>query len=105
VVTPKKRIHPRVAYDSMPSARREVLLVLGTAEELSTPEVADGIGLPTTTATRVLEDMTALRIVHRSAGAGGLGRAHRWSLGAKGRELWEGADSNAPRNVGTLEKS
>jgi DNA-binding IclR family transcriptional regulator len=99
------RMANRVAYDSMPPARREALLTLGTAEELPIPDIADQIGLPTNTAVRVLEDMAALRIVDRAAGRGGPGGAHRWSLAPHARELWEAADANEPRNVGTPQKS
>jgi hypothetical protein len=84
----------RVADDSVPPARLRTMHLLGTTEDLSTPEVADGLGLPTTTTARILEDLTALQVAEREAGGGGPGGAHRWRLSNDARDLW-----NATRNV------
>jgi hypothetical protein len=86
----------RIAQDSMPPSRRVVLGTIREAtEELSTPQLADLVGLPTTTTSRILEDLAALGIVARSAGTGGPGGAHRWSLGIRAADLW-GAVPEAP---------
>ncbi len=97
----------RVAADSMPPTRREAVSLLLAAGELTTPEVADGLDLPKTTTERVLEDLTALKLVERQAGAGGPGRAHRWHVSEKAAELWKHTEVgvNDPRNVGTPEES
>lgn len=79
----------RIAADSMPPVRRAVLGALRSSPERSTPGVADDIGLPTTTTTRILEDLAALGILERLAGPGGPGGAHRWSLGVRAADLWD----------------
>jgi DNA-binding MarR family transcriptional regulator len=78
----------RVAADSIPPTRRAVLATLHADGERSGPEIADDIGLPTTTTTRTLEDLAALKLVQRSAGTGGPGAGHRWTLSEPGAELW-----------------
>ena len=82
----------RVAYDSMPPSRLRTLRLLRPVDTLSTPQAADSLGLPTTTATRILEDLTALGIVERVAGSGGAGGAHRWRLSDRAMGLWESVE-------------
>ena len=58
----------KVAFDSMPAQRRQVIRLLAEVETTTTKKVAMGLGLPTTTARRVLEDLTAHRLVQREEG-------------------------------------
>jgi len=59
----------KVAMDSMPTLRRQVLELLVTSEdELSTPNVAVALDVPTTTCRRVLQDLTAHQVLQRIPG-------------------------------------
>jgi hypothetical protein len=59
----------KVAMDSMPTLRRQVLELLVTSEDdLSTPTVAVALDVPTTTCRRVLQDLTAHQVLQRIPG-------------------------------------
>lgn len=77
----------RVALDCLPSVRLQVIETLkGTAEFLTTSQVAAHIGYPTTTARRSLEDLAALGIVAiRKAERSG--QADNWQLTDEARML------------------
>lgn len=73
-----------VAMDSVPPQRRKVYEYLCSRQTLAgeyrteeTGEVAEALELPTTTIRRVLEDLTAYRLVYRARG--GHGKADSWS--------------------------
>ena len=62
------RIIRRVAMDSMPALRRKVLDTLRAMGEAPTPKIAEAMDYPTNTIRRVLEDLAAYHIVHRTKG-------------------------------------
>jgi DNA-binding MarR family transcriptional regulator len=84
----------KVAYDCLPPARLEALRLLRATgdQDLPTPELADGIELPTSTARRVAEDLGALGLVTRKPGTGGRGNPDRWRLSDRARSEWQEAD-------------
>jgi hypothetical protein len=59
----------KVAMDSMPTLRRQVLELLVTGKDgLPTPSVAVALDVPTTTCRRVLQDLTAHQVLQRITG-------------------------------------
>jgi predicted ArsR family transcriptional regulator len=77
----------KVALDSMPALRRQVLELLVTQNTaLTTSSAAVELDLPTTTARRVLEDLTAHGVAVRESG--GQGKADTWSATAWTRLQW-----------------
>jgi hypothetical protein len=72
------RLVSKTAFDSMPAQRRRVLELLATTEAATTKEAALALGLPTTTARRTLEDLTAHSVVVRDTGEKG----DTWRLSA-----------------------
>ncbi|MDP7201214.1 MAG: hypothetical protein QGI50_09710 [Dehalococcoidia bacterium] len=78
--TPEAAVWPlisKVALDCMPSIRRKVLdVLLGHADAVDTTTIATEAGYPTPTTRRVLEDLTAHRVVERQTA--GSGRADQW---------------------------
>ncbi len=69
----------KCALDSMPAVRRKVLdQLIGRSMAVSTTEVAEGIGYPTQTTRRTLEDLTAHGIAERIPQ--GPGRADLWRV-------------------------
>jgi len=77
----------RVALDCLPQVRLQVVEVLwGATDQITTSQVAEQIGYPTTTARRTLEDMAALGIVAISK-APTRGQADNWRLTDEGRTL------------------
>lgn len=75
----------RVATDCLTTIRARVIDVLApTQDYVSTPKAAEGIGYPTQTTRRVLEDLTALGVV--SVRKEGQGRADNWRLSDWSRE-------------------
>ena len=76
----------KVAFDSMPAQRREVIRLLAEVETTTTKMAALGLGLPTTTARRVLEDLAAHRLVQREEGEDG--RSDEWRLSAWTRDKY-----------------
>lgn len=95
----------RVAHDCVPPVRLGVLRLLSDLEEQRTPEIAERLGLPTSTARRALEDLVAVGLVQREAGPGGRGGADGWALCAEAAALWLEADPNRSRDVGTREEN
>ena len=77
----------RCALDSMPAGRLAVLRYLaGTELDVDTGTIGEGIGLPTTSARRHLEDLEAHRVIERERQ--GEGKADRWRLAGWTRERW-----------------
>jgi hypothetical protein len=70
----------KVAFDSMPAQRLQVIRLLADVETGTTKAAAMRLGLPTTTARRVLEDLAAHRLVQREEGDDG--RSDAWRLTA-----------------------
>lgn len=69
----------KVAFDSMPAQRRQVIAFLADVETVTTTkDAAIALGLPTTTARRVLEDLAAHKLVKREEGV--TGNADVWQL-------------------------
>jgi DNA-binding MarR family transcriptional regulator len=69
----------RVARDSMPALRAQLLDVLGAAgPPRKTTEIAEEVGYPTSTTRRTLEDLTAHGIATRHSQ--GEGKADLWAL-------------------------
>jgi Bifunctional DNA primase/polymerase, N-terminal len=71
----------RVAMDSVPPLRRAAyehlcgnVDVTGAPLEAETPDIAQALGLPTTTVRRALEELAAYRLVTRTKG----GKADKW---------------------------
>ena len=59
----------QVGLACIPSHRRKLLAILcQSAREMTTTEIANAIDLPTNTVRRYLEDLAALRLVHRREG-------------------------------------
>jgi hypothetical protein len=80
----------RVCMDSMPRMRMDVYLFLRSQEASSTTRaVATSLDLPTTTARRTLQDLTAYKLVVRISQ--GEGRDDLWSPTQKGLLLYEEA--------------
>jgi hypothetical protein len=70
----------RVALDSVPPLRRNALEVVRKhGASITTKAVAEGLGLPTVTTRRVLEDLAAYQLVRREGM--GQGHADSWLLG------------------------
>ena len=79
----------RVAEGSIPPERLAVLRLLTDRDpETPTQVIADAVSLPTTTTKRIVEDLAALRLVCRTAGTGGVGGGHRWTITEEGARLW-----------------
>jgi len=76
----------KVAFDSMPAQRRQVIQLLAEVETTTTKSTAMGLGLPTTTTRRVLEDLTAHRLVQREEGDDG--KSDSWRLSAWARDKY-----------------
>lgn len=77
----------KMALDSMPALRRQVLatLLLNT-NRIDTTSVAETLGYPTTTTRRALEDLAAHGLVtRRSQGAG---KADLWEVDGWARDRW-----------------
>jgi hypothetical protein len=71
----------RVAMDSVPPLRRAAyehlcrnVDVTGAPLEAETPDIAQALGLPTTTVRRALEELAAYRLISRTKG----GKADKW---------------------------
>jgi hypothetical protein len=80
----------RVARDSIPPGRVAALAHLAEAAgATATAHVATALAGPTKTVHRWLEDLAALRLVHREKQ--GPGRADLWSLTEEGAEKWTAA--------------
>jgi hypothetical protein len=72
------RVTQRIGFDSMPAQRRATVDYLAEAgEAVAFPTVAQHLGLPQTTARRVVGDIAALRLIERTNGAG---TADYWQL-------------------------
>lgn len=95
----------RLAYDCIPPARLAALRLLAEEDQVRTPDVAERLGLPTSTTRRVLEDLAALGLIEREPGPGGRGGADSWALAPEAAALWLEADPNRSRNVGTPEEN
>jgi hypothetical protein len=67
----------KIGFDSMPALRRQVLeLLVQDRGELQTSAIAAALDVPTQTARRTLEDLTAHRVLKRLTN--GDGKAHSW---------------------------
>jgi hypothetical protein len=62
------RLITKVAFDSMPAQRRQVIAMLAEVETTTTKAAGIALGLPTTTVLRVLEDLAAHHLVLREEG-------------------------------------
>jgi hypothetical protein len=80
----------KVAWDSMPCLRRQVVDTLRKAAPLTTTQVAATLGYPTNTTRRTLEDLACYEVVIRQSG--GPGKADLWHLSD-----WTQATLNAAR--------
>ena len=67
-----------VAMDSVPPIRRGAYDIVRKYRDVETADVAIGMGLPTTTVRRALEDLAAYHLVERHSL--GQGKADRWTL-------------------------
>lgn len=73
------RVLRRVALDCLPPLRRQLLEQLGASDQpISTTDLALATDVPTNTARRTLEDMTAYRLIRRHAQ--GQGKADLWQV-------------------------
>lgn len=72
------RVAVKSGLDSMPAARLRALELLLARESATTPELAVELGLPTSTARRVLEDLTAHGLSSRESQ--GEGKADLWRI-------------------------
>src|SRR5262249_61029215 len=70
-----------VAMDSVPPIRRRAYEIVKERHDIETADVAIGLGLPTSTARRALEDLAAYQLVDRHKG--GEGKADRWTHAAE----------------------
>jgi len=71
----------KVAFDSMPALRRNVLLMMlnnQTLTEWETSKLATGLNYPSVTTRRALEDLNCYGIVTRTSQ--GVGNADIWQL-------------------------
>jgi hypothetical protein len=66
-----------VAMDSVPPIRRWAYAIVEKYRDVETADVAIGLGLPTNTVRRALEDLAAYRLVQRHSQ--GAGKADRWT--------------------------
>lgn len=85
----------KVAFDSMPAQRRQVLELLACRDSVKTREAAEAFGLPTTTARRTLEDLAAHGVLIRESG--GEGKPDVWRLDPEKRDAYKAA--TAPTTV------
>jgi hypothetical protein len=69
-----------VAMDSVPPIRRRAYEIVKGRHDVETTAVAVGLGLPTNTVRRALEDLAAYQLVERHKG--GEGKADRWTHAA-----------------------
>jgi predicted ArsR family transcriptional regulator len=67
-----------VALDSVPPIRRGAYEIVTKHRDVETTDVAIGLGLPTNTVRRALEDLCAYQLVNRHSQ--GAGKADRWTL-------------------------
>lgn len=75
------RLIRAVAFGSMPTQRRRLIEHLASERETTTKKAAVVLGLPTTTARRTLEDLTAHSVVERIPRKGkNVGEPDRWKL-------------------------
>jgi hypothetical protein len=93
----------RVTLDSMPAVRRKALDHLYKHPDTTTSSVGAGIGLPTTTARRALEDLYCHEVLERS---GGGKQQFKWRMTAKVQGSWPAVPANSPppgpeKSVGT----
>jgi DNA-binding MarR family transcriptional regulator len=83
----------KVAFNSMPVARRRALDMLSETDgSVTTRECADRYGMPTTTARRTLEDLAAHRLCERTKHESG--KADEYRMTAEIRRLY--AESTVP---------
>ena len=80
------RLTSQVALDCIPDVRRKALeFLIGQTEPVETTVVADALAYPTTTARRVLEDLTGHRLVCRFSSE--QGKSHKWQITSLSKEL------------------
>jgi hypothetical protein len=80
----------RLAFDSIPSPRREVLRHMLEGEDASTltADVATALDLPTKSAERALEELTAHGLLSRSKQGAADTSANVWHTSDQGRARW-----------------
>jgi hypothetical protein len=80
----------RIAFDSIPSPRREVLQYMLDSEDASTltSTVATALDLPTSSAERALEELNAHRLLLRSKSGEAPTSPNLWHTSEKARALW-----------------
>jgi predicted ArsR family transcriptional regulator len=84
------RVTVKVALDSMPATRLQVLdLLLDQYEAVPTTTVAAALGLPSSTTRRVLEDLAAHGAVARISQ--GKGKTDLWNVTDWAASLYRGA--------------
>jgi hypothetical protein len=77
----------KAALDSMPALRRQVLELLAhSTTSLTTTDIAEWAGYPTTTTRRALEDLAAHGVIERRSQ--GKGRADVWAASGWTRHRW-----------------
>jgi len=85
----------RVALDSMPAGRRQVLELLAAhAAEIGTSAIGEALRLPTTAVRRHLEELEVHGVVDRSGVAEG---THRWLMSDWCRQRWPSVPETSAR--------
>ena len=77
----------KIALDSIPQMRRQMLQKLAENISITTEEAAEATSYPTATARRYLEDLFVLGICERSRSGGGESGSHNWTLKGKYRAI------------------
>ncbi len=77
-----------LGLDCIPPHRRQVLTALISSTELLTSSLATKTGYPTSSARRILEDLTAIGVVRRVAGREEGTNVDRWSLSEEAHEWY-----------------
>jgi predicted ArsR family transcriptional regulator len=80
----------RIAFDSIPSPRREVLQHMLESEDASTltAAVATALDLPTRSAERALEELNAHGLLGRSKSGAGETSPNLWQTSEQARARW-----------------
>jgi energy-coupling factor transporter ATP-binding protein EcfA2 len=81
----------KAALDSIPAVRRAVIeQLVASRDPLPTPELADAVAYPTSTARRTLEDLAAHGVAVRVTHGRGGNQADTWTASPWTRARWDG---------------